>query len=81
MNKLIAAGIGFVLAWLISHVIGDFARMAIWKRASNIEPDATFSEAKLHHSFIRMRDDISEVRAMLTFANALLAAILASLLF
>jgi hypothetical protein len=81
MSKMIAAGIGFVVAWLISHLIGDFARMAIWKRVSNINPLDKFSEAKLHHSFVRMRDDVADMRAKLTFTNALLASILAALLF
>jgi hypothetical protein len=81
MNKFIAVGISFAAAWLVSHIAGDLARMAIWRRASNVQPSDTFSRAKLHHSFIRMRDDIAEMRAVLTFANALLAAILATLLF
>jgi hypothetical protein len=61
MNREIAAGIGFVVVLVISHLVGDFTRIAIWRRASKIMPDATFSDAKLHHSIIRIRDDIASM--------------------
>lgn len=81
MSKFIAVGISFVLAMLVSHIAGDLTRMATWRRAHNIKSEAALPQATLHHSLIRMRDDISWMQSTLTLSNALLAAILAAILF